>query len=115
MYTKEEREATRNLIRKFGITPKYKGYYYTIDAVSLYLDIERSELLVKVTKDIYPTVAKKYKTNASSVERSIRTVIGVCWDNNKELLKGIADCPLLYKPSNSEFLDMLAYYVAYKR
>ena len=46
-----------------------------------------------------------------NVEHDIRTVINVCWTANKSYLDSIAGYPLVYKPTNSEFVDMLAYYL----
>lgn len=106
----EERKAVGDLLRKFGITPRYKGYLYVVEAVLLYR--QYSETYIMVTKDVYPTIAKKFNDSSSNVERNIRLVIARCWGNNKELLTTIANYPLPEKPSNSEFLDILTYYVS---
>ena len=45
------------VIRKLGATSKYKGYYYIADAVEMAGEIR--ERPVKVTKDIYPIIARK--------------------------------------------------------
>lgn len=97
------------LIRKLGVTSKYKGYYLVAEAVKI--SMETSEQPIKVTKDIYPFLAKKFKSTSVNVEHNIRTVVNVCWSANKEALDEIADYPLEYKPTNSEFIDMLAYYL----
>ena len=46
-----------------------------------------------------------------NIEHDIRTVINVCWTANKETMDRIAGYPLRYRPTNSEFVDMLAYYL----
>lgn len=46
-----------------------------------------------------------------NVEHNIRTVVNVCWNTNKNTIEKIAGYPLNYKPTNSEFVDMLAYYL----
>jgi two-component system response regulator (stage 0 sporulation protein A) len=46
-----------------------------------------------------------------NIEHDIRTVINVCWITNKDTLEEIAGYPLNYKPTNSEFVDILAYYL----
>ena len=51
--------AVYGVIRKLGATSKYKGYYYVVDAVEMAQKIY--ERPVKVTKDIYPVIARKYK------------------------------------------------------
>lgn len=103
------REVYR-LIRKLGATSKYKGYYFVAEAVKL--SMESQERPIKITKDIYPRLAKKFKSTPMNVEHDIRTVINVCWTANKETLDQIAGYSLNYKPTNSEFVDMLAYYLS---
>ena len=58
--------AVYGVIRKLGATSKYKGYYYVVDAVEMAQKIY--ERPVKVTKDIYPVIARKYKSTPSNVE-----------------------------------------------
>lgn len=109
MYTNDEREAVYRLIRKFGITSRYKGYHCTVDAVLLFLETEKSETSIMITKDVYPKLFNKYKVN--SIERNIRTIAELCWNNNKDLLEHMAGYPLPSRPTNSEFLAILAYYI----
>lgn len=76
------------------------------------MTIENSELINSVTKILYPTVAKKYQTTSSRVERAIRHAIEVAWD------RGDLDTLNAYfgytiqnergKPTNSEFIAMIA-------
>lgn len=98
------------LIRRLGATSKYKGYYFVAEAVKISMELQ--EHPIKITKDIYPYLAKKYKSTPMNVEHDIRTVINVCWTANKHYLDRIAGYPLSYKPTNSEFVDMLAYYLS---
>ena len=92
-----------------GITAKYKGYYYVAEAVNM--TIEQQGKPIRITKDIYPRLARKFKSTSVNVEHDIRTVVNVCWLTNRKILEEIAGYPLQYKPTNSEFIDMLAYYV----
>lgn len=71
--------AVYGVIRKLGATSKYKGYYYVVDAVEMAQKIY--ERPVKVTKDIYPVIARKYKSTPSNVEHNIRTLVNLCWMN----------------------------------
>ena len=98
-----------NLIRRLGVTSKYKGYYYVAEAVRL--SMEAPDQPMKITKDIYPKLASKYKSTPINVEHDIRTIINVCWITNKEGVERIAGYKLSYKPTNSEFIDMLAFYL----
>lgn len=97
------------LIRQLGMTSKYKGYYYVAEAVMMSMEIH--DYPIKITKDIYPYLAKKFKSKAVNIEHDIRTVINASWENNKESMDRIAGYPLQYKPTNSEFVDMVAYYL----
>ena len=67
MHTKDK------IIRQFGITSKYKGYRYLLDAI--HIAAENYDECLKVTKDVYPVIAHKYGGTKVSVERDIRTVI----------------------------------------
>ena len=97
------------LIRQLGMTSKYKGYYYVAEAVMMSMELQ--DYPIKITKDIYPCLAKKFKSTPVNIEHDIRTVINVCWTANKETMDRIAGYPLRYRPTNSEFVDMLAYYL----
>lgn len=102
------REVYR-LIRQLGMTSKYKGYYYVAEAVMMSMELQ--DYPIKITKDIYPHLAKKFKSTPVNIEHDIRTVINVCWTANKETLDRVAGYSLRYRPTNSEFVDMLAYYL----
>lgn len=101
-----------HLIRQMGVTSKYKGYYFLADAVKL--SMESPKYPLRITKDVYPSLARKYKSTPNNIEHDIRTVINVCWVSNKVQLDRIAGYTLNYKPTNSEFVDMLAYYLSEK-
>lgn len=97
--------AVYGVIRKLGATSKYKGYYYVVDAVEMAQKIY--ERPVKVTKDIYPVITP------SNVEHNIRTLVNLCWMNHKDTLEEMAGCTMADKPTNSEFIDILVYYLRY--
>lgn len=97
------------LIRKLGATSKYKGYFFVAEAVKISMRHQYKPM--HITKDIYPCLATKYKSTPTNIEHDIRTLINVCWEGNKSFLDEIAGYPLEYKPTNSQFIDMLAYYL----
>lgn len=97
------------LIRKLGANSKYKGYFFTADAIRMTMTYQEKPL--RITKDIYPNLTKKYKSTPTNVEHDIRTLVNVCWEGNRKFLEEIAGYSLNYKPTNSEFIDMLAYYL----
>ena len=93
------------LLCNLGITANYSGFFYTAYAVSLALS--DLETLLLVTKCLYPEIARHYHTSAKNVERNIRTVVGIAWDNNPQLLTRLAGRTLSAKPTATEFLAIL--------
>lgn len=101
-----------DLIRKMGVTSKYKGYCYVAEAINMEMATRHDSM--KITKDIYPYLAKKFNSTPTNIEHDIRTVVNICWETNKKELDKIAGYTLIYKPTNSEFIDILAYYLSEK-
>ena len=98
------------IIHQIGVPAHIKGYQYLRTAIIM--TINDNEIINSVTKVLYPSVAKKYKTTTSRVERAIRHAIEVAWD------RGDVDTLNSYfgytiqnsrgKPTNSEFIAMIA-------
>ena len=72
----EHMRKVYRLIRQLGMTSKYKGYYYVAEAVMMSMELQ--DYPIKITKDIYPHLAKKFKSTPVNIEHDIRTVINVC-------------------------------------
>ena len=76
------------------------------------LTINDSDIINSVTKVLYPSVAKKYQTTTSRVERAIRHAIEVAWDRGDvDTLNsyfGYTIHNLRGKPTNSEFIAMIS-------
>ena len=66
------------IIHQIGVPAHIKGYQYLRTAILL--TIQDSDIINSVTKVLYPSVAKKYQTTTSRVERAIRHAIEVAWD-----------------------------------
>ena len=104
-----ETQVTK-IIHQIGVPAHIKGYQYLRTAIML--TIADNEIINSVTKILYPSVAKKYATTTSRVERAIRHAIEVAWD------RGDIDTLNSYfgytvqnnrgKPTNSEFIAMIA-------
>ncbi len=104
-----EAQVTK-IIHQIGVPAHIKGYQYLRCAILMAID--DSEVINSVTKVLYPSVAKKYATTTSRVERAIRHAIEVAWD------RGDVDTLNSYfgytiqnsrgKPTNSEFIAMIA-------
>ena len=98
-----------DIIHQLGVPAHIKGYHYLRTAI---LDcIEDSEMLESVTKVLYPTVALKYKTTPSRVERAIRHAIEIAWDRgNIDTLNSFFGYTVNTgkgKPTNSEFIALI--------
>jgi len=98
------------LLHDIGIPAHIRGYQYIREAIKLvYNDIE---ILNSITKGLYPTIAVKFKTTASRVERAIRHAIEIAWiRGNVETITKIFSYTISYnksKPTNSEFIAMIA-------
>lgn len=98
------------VIHEIGVPAHIKGYQYLREAIII--TIEDMEVINAVTKVLYPAVAKKYGTTPSRVERAIRHAIEVAWDRGDvETLQkffGYTVSNIKGKPTNSEFIAMIA-------
>ena len=99
-----------NIIHEIGVPAHIKGYLYLREAIKMV--IENVELLGAVTKELYPSIAKKFNTTPSRVERAIRHAIEVAWSRGKvdtiNQLFGYTVHNTKGKPTNSEFIAMIA-------
>lgn len=96
-------------IRKMGVNSKYKGYYLLADAVKIRL--ESKDETIRITKDIYPFLARKYKLTSGSVDHNLRTVSQISWDNNPQFINEIAGFTRSDKFTNSEMVNSVAEYI----
>jgi len=98
-----------NLLLEIGIPAHIKGYQYIREGIML--SFYDKNMLHYITKCLYPTIAKKYKTTSSSVERTIRHAIEVAFRRgNRQVLEEIFSntiCSKETKPTNSEFIALL--------
>lgn len=102
------------IIHEIGVPAHIKGYQYLREAIIL--AINDMDIINAVTKVLYPTVAKKFGTTDSRVERAIRHAIEVAWDRGDiEVLQkffGYTVSNIKGKPTNSEFIAMIADYLS---
>ncbi|MDO4523067.1 MAG: sporulation transcription factor Spo0A [Eubacteriales bacterium] len=99
-----------NIIHEIGVPAHIKGYQYLRDAIIM--SVNDMEMLNSITKLLYPTIAKKYQTTPSRVERAIRHAIEVAWSRGKmdtiDELFGYTVNGGKGKPTNSEFVALIA-------
>lgn len=74
--------------------------------------VNDADIINQVTKQLYPDLAKKYRTTPSRVERAIRHAIEVAWNRGQiesmENIFGYTINSNRGKPTNSEFIAMIA-------
>ncbi len=104
-----ETQVTK-IIHQIGVPAHIKGYQYLRTAILM--TIADNDMINSVTKILYPTVAKKYATTTSRVERAIRHAIEVAWDRGDvDVLNSYFGYTIQNnrgKPTNSEFIAMIA-------
>lgn len=98
-----------DVIHQLGVPAHIKGYHYLREAILS--SIQDPELLESVTKLLYPSVAKRFDTTSSRVERAIRHAIEIAWDRgNLDTLNaffGYTVNTCKGKPTNSEFIALI--------
>lgn len=104
-----EQDVT-NMIHEIGVPAHIKGYQYLREAIMM--SVEDTGMISSITKILYPTIAKRFQTTPSRVERAIRHAIEVAWSRGKmetlESLFGYTIDTSKGKPTNSEFIALIA-------
>ncbi|MBR5473710.1 MAG: sporulation initiation factor Spo0A C-terminal domain-containing protein, partial [Clostridia bacterium] len=76
------------------------------------MTVKDASMINSVTKVLYPTIAKKYNTTSSRVERAIRHAIEVAGDRGDiDVLNSYFGFTVQInrgKPTNSEFIAMIS-------
>ncbi len=104
-----EKDVT-DMIHELGVPAHIKGYQYLREAIMM--AVEDVEMLSSITKILYPTIAKKFQTTPSRVERAIRHAIEVAWSRGRmetlDEMFGYTINTGKGKPTNSEFIALIA-------
>jgi len=112
-YSKQETKTPENMynivsrmIQGLGMPVHIKGYNYIRHAIMLAM--EDPDILNSVTKKLYPSIANKFESSPSRVERNIRHAIEVTWTKGDmraiDLLFGYTVDANKGKPTNSAFI-----------
>lgn len=115
--TTERKEIVRDLeqdvtdmIHEIGVPAHIKGYQYLREAIMM--SVEDPAMISSITKILYPTIAKRFQTTPSRVERAIRHAIEVAWSRGRmetlDALFGYTIDTGKGKPTNSEFIALIA-------
>ncbi len=113
---KENRSATSidekisSVFISIGIPAHIKGYHFLREAVKMV--VENPDSINRITKELYPGIARKFNTSSSKVERAIRHAIEVAWTRGKieniNELFGFKVYGKNDKPTNGEFIALIA-------
>lgn len=98
-----------DILRPFGITKCYKGFYLV--CFSIQLAVADNFRMEAVIKKIYMETASHFGCSWTAVERNIRTVVARAWQVNPALLTSMAGYPLCNTPTASEFIEIIASYI----
>ena len=98
------------ILHQIGVPAHIKGYHYLRS--SIMMSVKQPEIINAITKELYPSVANKYNTTSSRVERAIRHAIEVAWDRGDvDILNSYFGYTIHNsrgKPTNSEFIAMIS-------
>lgn len=107
---KEIEEKITNIFITVGIPAHIKGYQFLREAIKL--SMENPDIINSITKKLYPSIAEKFETSASKVERAIRHAIEVAWNRGKieniNSVFGLTVYSNNEKPTNGEFIALVA-------
>lgn len=99
-----------DIMLDIGVPAHLKGYHYLRDAIML--SEKDMEVVSSVTKLLYPTIAKHFKTTDQKVERAIRNAIEVSWTRGNtetfEKMFGYSASTGRMRPTNSEYIARIA-------
>lgn len=103
-------EKITSIFLIIGIPAHIKGYHFLREAIKMV--VEDNDIINRITKELYPEIAKKFNTTPSKVERAIRHAIDVAWSRGKveniNQLFGYVVYDTNDKPTNGEFIALLA-------
>ena len=99
-----------HILHEVGIPAHIKGYNYLRTGIEeMYYS---TSLQGRITKELYPLIARRYSTTSSRVERAIRHAIEVAWNRGNvdsiDDIFGYTINAYKAKPTNSEFISMIA-------
>lgn len=109
-FNKQLDEKISNIFISIGIPAHIKGYQFLREAVKL--AVEKPEIIGSITKQLYPTIAERFETSSSKVERGMRHAIEVAWNRGKieniNSLFGLKIYNSNEKPTNGELIALIA-------
>lgn len=103
-------EKISDIFMSIGIPPHIKGYAYLREGIKT--TVAKPYIINNVTKGLYPSIAEKFGTTPSKVERAIRHAIEVAWNRGRiDAINAVFGTRIYLgteKPTNSEFIALVA-------
>ena len=109
-------EKTRDILNKLGTCRMYKGYSYILSSIQFIHEHNSTLTFLSITKNLYVDIAKQYHTSDKCIEKDIRKVIELIWEQetNKNLMISIFGENYKSKRlSNGKFLALLYDYILF--
>ena len=102
--------AVTDVLHEIGVPAHVKGYQYLREGILF--TIRDADSTAGITKVLYPTVAKKFSSTPSCVERSMRHAIDIAWNRGDEDVQEKIFCGAFSgstgRPTNGEFIATIA-------
>ena len=110
-------ERITNLFLTLGIPAHIKGYQYLREAVRMV--VANHDVINRITKELYPAIARTFDTSPSKVERAMRHAIQVAWTRGRletaNQMYGYKVFKREDKPTNGEFIALVSDKVGVKK
>ena len=82
-------------------------------------NIENRDIINRITKELYPGIARKFDTSASKVERAMRHAIEVAWSRGRldtvNRMYGYKVFDAMDKPTNGEYISCVSELIKRRR
>lgn len=105
----------QGLLLRLYMVPSMKGYCYHTFAI-LHA-VQTTGHIVSITKEVYPVLAEHFQVSPAQVEKAMRRALLCCWNSpgrsTLEAWARKAGYPLARRPTNSEFLLLMAEYIRF--
>ena len=103
-------DKVANIFLMLGIPAHIKGYQYLREGVKMVMG--NHDVINRITKELYPGVARRCQTTPSKVERAMRHAINVAWSRGRvDSVNRLFGCELFSehdRPTNGEFIALIA-------
>ena len=102
-----------NLLYRLGVGANISGFRYLSCAIRL--SLERPERLERISRELYPEIARLYRVEEDDVRKDMRRVISIIWTRNPQAVERLAGESLRQKPSPKQFIASACRYLVQNR